>query len=98
MPVEKAKVKVPVINVNRFILLLKQTKLISQKEINEVKTIVKKMNRGANLTNKQKTLYTDVATKASINPMSNSFVILNQTKTKLRKMMATGEIEQQAKK
>ena len=54
----------PEINVNKLVLLLKQTKLIPQKEISVFKMILKKMNRGAKITFKQKQIYNDIATKA----------------------------------
>ena len=45
------------IDVNKFILLLKQTKLVPAPKINEVKTIVKKINKGARLNVKQQKIY-----------------------------------------
>jgi len=72
------------INVNKFILLLKQTKLIPTKEISVVKTILKKMNKGQRLNIKQRQIYNDVATKASVDPMTNNMAILALTKNKLK--------------
>ena len=83
------------INVNRFIMLLKQTKLIPMDDIYKVKNVMGRMNKGQRLTLKQKQLYEDVATKASVDPMTNSFVLLNQTKTKLNQMRAERELKQQ---
>jgi len=83
------------INVNRFIMLLKQTKLIPMDDIYKVKNVMRRMNKGQRLTLKQKQLYEDVATKASVDPMTNSFVLLNQTKTKLNQMRAERELKQQ---
>ena len=75
----------PEINVNKLILLLKQTKLIPQKEISVFKMILKKMNRGAKITFKQKQIYNDIATKAGIEPMSNNMSILSLTRNILKK-------------
>ena len=83
------------INVNRFIMLLKQTELIPMADIYKVKNTMMRMNKGQRLTLKQRQLYEEVATKASVDPMSNSFVLLNQTKTKLNQMRAARELEQQ---
>jgi hypothetical protein len=83
------------INVNRFIMLLKQTELIPMEDIYKVKNTLMRMNKGQRLTLKQRQLYEEVATKASVDPMSNSFVLLNQTKTKLNQMKAARELEQQ---
>jgi hypothetical protein len=73
------------INVNKFILLLKQTKIIPLKEISVVKTIVKKMNKGQPLSVKQKQIFNDVAAKASVDPMTNNQAILSLTKMALKK-------------
>ena len=75
----------PEINVNKLVLLLKQTKLIPQKEISVFKMILKKMNRGAKITFKQKQIYNDIATKAGIEPMSNNMSILSLTRNILKK-------------
>ena len=75
----------PEINVNKLVLLLKQTKLIPQKEISVFKMILKKMNRGAKITFKQKQIYNDIATKAGIEPMSNNMSILSLTRNALKK-------------
>jgi hypothetical protein len=76
------------INVNKFILLLKQTKLIPQKEISVFKTILQKMNRGQSISFKQKQIYNDIVTRASVEPMSNSMPILTLTKKELKKRLA----------
>jgi hypothetical protein len=73
------------INVNKFILLLKQTKLIPTKEISVVKTILKKMNKGQRLNIKQRQIYNDVATKASVDPMTNNLAIFALTKGALKR-------------
>ena len=83
------------INVAKLILLLKQTKLIPLKEISVFKMIIKKMNKGQPISFKHRAIYNDIATRASVDPMSNSFVLLNQTKTKLNQMRAARELEQQ---
>jgi len=80
-----AKKKEP-IDVNRFILLLKQTKLVPAPKINEVKTIVKKINKGARLNVKQQKIYGDIATKASIDPLTHNMAITMLTKQHLKKM------------
>jgi hypothetical protein len=73
------------INVNKFILLLKQTKLVPAPKINEIKTIVKKMNSGKKLNIKQQGIYADIATKASVDPLTNNLAILMLTKQHLTK-------------
>ena len=81
-----AKKKDP-IDVNRFILLLKQTKLVPAPKINEVKTIVKKINKGAKLNVKQQGIYADIATKASIDPLTHNMAITMLTKRHLKMKM-----------
>jgi hypothetical protein len=73
------------INVNKFMLLLKQTKLVPAPKINEIKTIIKKMNSGKKLNIKQQTIYADIATKASVDPLTNNLAILMLTKQHLNK-------------
>ena len=73
------------VDVNKFMLLLKQTKLVPAPKINEIKTIVKKMNRGLKLNIKQQAIYADIATKASVDPMTNNLAILMLTKQHLKK-------------
>ena len=75
----------PEINVNKLILLLKQTKLIPQKEISIFKMILKKMNKGQNISVKHRQIYSDIVTKLSVDPMSNSMPILALTRTFLKK-------------
>ena len=78
------------INVPKLILLLKQTKLISAKEIGVFKMIIKKMNKGQKLSVKHKQIYNDVATRASVDPMSNSMPILAMTRKALKKNAEIG--------
>ena len=73
------------INVNKFILLLKQTKLVPAPKINEVKTVLKKMNKGNKLNIKQQAIYADIATKASVDPLTNNMAIMMLTKQHLKK-------------
>jgi hypothetical protein len=75
----------PEINVNKLVLLLKQTKLIPQKEISVFKMILKKMNRGLKISLKHKQIYNDIATKAAVDPMSNNMSILSLTRNALKK-------------
>ena len=81
----------PEINVNKLVLLLKQTKLIPQKEISVFKMILKKMNRGAKITFKQKQIYNDIATRAAVDPMSNSLSIIALTRNVLKKRAREAE-------
>jgi hypothetical protein len=74
------------INVNKFILLLKQTKLVPAPKINEIRTIVKKINKGAKLNVKQQKIYGDIATKASIDPLTHNMAISMLTRQHLKKM------------
>jgi hypothetical protein len=73
------------VDVNRFIMLLKQTKLVPAPKINEIKTIVKKMNRGLKLNIKQQAIYADIATRASVDPMTNNLAIFALTKGTLKR-------------
>ena len=50
------------IDVNRLILLLKQTKIVPAPEINKVKTVLKKLERGQKLNIKQMEIFQDIAT------------------------------------
>ena len=88
----------PEINVNKLVLLLKQTKLIPQKEISVFKMILKKMNRGAKITFKQKQIYNDIATKAGIEPMSNNMSILSLTRNILKKKVKAAAQKAEEKK
>ena len=93
MPIEKP-VPIANINVNRFIMLLKQTKVVPMAEVYKIKNIIKRMNKGQKITIVQRKLYHDIATKASMNPMTNSFVIVNQVRTRLKRDV---KIQQEAK-
>ena len=95
MPVEIPKV-IAKINENRFIMLLKQTKIVPMADVYKMKNIIKRMNKGQKITFSQRSLYNDVATKASMNPMTNSFMITNQVRTKLKREMAEQEAVAQA--
>ena len=73
------------IEVNRFILLLKQTKIFPQQKINEAKTVLKKLERGQKLNLKQLEIFQEISTKASVAPMTNNLALLALTKQILRK-------------
>ena len=75
------------IDVNRFILLLKQTKIVPAPEINKVKTVLKTLERGQKLNIKQMEIFQDIATKASVDPMTNNLAILSLTKQVLKRQM-----------
>ena len=77
-------------NVPKLILLLKQTKLIPLKEISVFKMIIKKMNKGQPISFKHKAIYNDIATRASVDPMSNSMPILAMTRKALKKNAEIG--------
>jgi len=83
----------PEIDVNKIVLLLKQTKLIPQKEISVFKMILKKMNRGQPISVKHRQIYNDVATRAAVDTMSNNMSILSLTRNALKKKarLAGGE-------
>jgi hypothetical protein len=86
------------INVPKLILLLKQTKLISLKEISVFKMIIKKMNKGQPISFKHKAIYNDVATRASVDPMSNSMPILAMTRKAMKRKSQKGVEEKEKKK
>ena len=73
------------IEVNRFILLLKQTKIFPQQKINEAKTVLKKLERGQKLNIKQLEIFQEISTKASVDPMTNNLALLSLTKQILRR-------------
>lgn len=73
------------IDVNRFILLLKQTKIFPQQKINEAKTVLKKLERGQKLNIKQLEIFQEISTKASVDPMTNNLALLSLTKQILRR-------------
>ena len=75
------------IDVNRFILLLKQTKIVPAPEINKAKTVLKKLERGQKLNIKQMEIFQDIATKASVDTMTNNLAILSLTKQVLKRQM-----------
>jgi|TARA_B100000959_G_scaffold88838_1_gene94254 hypothetical protein len=76
---------VPEIDINKMILLLKQTKLIPQKEISVFKMILKKMNNGLKISLKHKQIYNDIVTRAAVDPMSNNMSILSLTRNAIKK-------------
>ena len=69
------------INVNKLALLLRQTKLIPPKDINLMKLIVKKINKGQKINAKQKQFYNDVATRLSMEPMLDNPALFAKTKS-----------------
>jgi len=73
------------IDVNRFVLLLKQTKIVPAPKINEAKTVLKKMEKGQKLNVKQLAIFQDIATKASVDPMTNNLALLSLTKQILKR-------------
>ncbi len=81
------------INVPKIILLLKQTKLIPLKEISVFKAILKKMNKGQPISFKHKQIYNDIATRAAVDPMSNSMPMLAMTRKALKKNAQQGAEE-----
>tara|TARA_Y100001949_G_scaffold48181_1_gene39946 strand:- start:242 stop:565 length:324 start_codon:yes stop_codon:yes gene_type:complete len=93
MAIERPKA-IANINVNRFIMLLKQTKIVPMADVYKIKNIIKRMNKGQKITIVQRKLYHDIATKASMNPMTNSFIVVNKVRSILKRDM---KIEQIAK-
>lgn len=73
------------IDVQKFVLLLKQTKLVSNTEISKIKVILRKMTKGQSLTLKQQAIYADIATKASVDPMTNNLALLSLTRMILKR-------------
>ena len=73
------------IDVNRLILLLKQTKIVPAPRINEAKTVLKKLERGQKLNIKQLEIFQEISTKASVDPMTNNLALLSLTKQILRR-------------
>ena len=84
MPIERPA-PIANINVNRFIMLLKQTKIVPMAEVYKIKNVIKRMNKGQKITMVQRKLYHDIATKASMNPMTNSFTVVNKVRTILKR-------------
>ena len=73
------------INVNKLVLLLKQTKLIPPKDINLMKMIAKKINKGQKINTVQKQFFNDIATRLSIEPILDNPALFGMTKRILKK-------------
>ena len=54
------------------------------------KAILKKMNKGQPISFKHKQIYNDIATRAAVDPMSNSMPILAMTRKALKQNAETG--------
>ena len=73
------------INVNKLSMLLRQTKLIPSKEINLMKVIAKKMNKGQKINAIQKQFFNDVAVRLSMEPMLNTPALFGMTRKIVKK-------------
>ena len=72
-------------NTAKLATILRQTKLIPPKDIQLMRTIVRKMNNGQKLSLKQKEFYLDLATKLSMEPMLDNQTLFALTKRILKK-------------
>ena len=79
------------LNTAKLATILRQTKLIPPKDIQLMRTIVRKMNNGQKLSLKQKEFYLDVATKLSMEPMLNESAIFRLTRGVLKKKLKGGK-------
>ena len=86
------------INVMKLSMLLRQTKLIPSKDINKVKIIAKKMNKGQKVNATQKTLFNNVSSKLSMIPMLNNSSLYAMTKKILKKEQKMKEEAEKAQK
>ena len=73
------------INVNKLVMLLRQTKLIPSKEINLTKVIAKKMNKGQKINATQKQFFNDIAARLSMEPMLNNSALFGMTRKIVKK-------------
>ena len=73
------------INVNKLVMLLRQTKLIPSKEINLMKVIAKKMNKGQKINATQKQFFNDIAARLSMEPMLNNPTLFGMTRKIVKK-------------
>ena len=78
------------LNTTKLATILRQTKLIPPKDIQLMRTIVRKMNNGQKLSLKQKEFYLDVATKLSMEPMLDNTAIFRMTRVDLKKKLKGG--------
>ena len=79
------------LNATKLATILRQTKLIPPKDIQLMRTIVRKINNGQKLSLKQKEFYLDVATKLSMEPMLNESAIFRLTRGVLKKKLKGGK-------
>ncbi len=86
------------INVNKLSMLLRQTKLIPSKDINKVKIIAKKMNKGQKVNVTQKTLFNNVSSRLSMIPMLDNSSLYAMTKNILKKEQKIKEEAEKAQK
>ena len=73
------------INVMKLSMLLRQTKLIPSKDINKVKIIAKKMNKGQKINAIQKQFFNDIAARLSMEPMLNNPALFGMTRKIVKK-------------
>ena len=73
------------INVNKLVMLLRQTKLIPSKEINLMKVIAKKMNKEQKINATQKQFFNDIAARLSMEPMLNNPTLFGMTRKIVKK-------------
>ena len=86
------------INVNKLSMLLRQTKLVPSKDINKVKIIAKKMNKGQKVNVTQKTLFNNVSSRLSMIPMLDNSSLYAMTKKILKKEQKIKEEAEKAQK
>ena len=73
------------INVNKLVMLLRQTKLIPSKEINLMKVIAKKMNKEQKINATQKQFFNNIAARLSMEPMLNNPTLFGMTRKIVKK-------------
>ena len=73
------------INVIKMTSLLKQTKSIPAKDINMIKTIARKINKGQKLNVRQQRFYNDIATSIAMEPILDNQSLFGMTRRILKK-------------
>ena len=73
------------INVIKMTSLLKQTKSIPAKDIDMMKTIARKINKGQKLNVRQQRFYNDIATRIAMEPILDNPALFGMTRRILKK-------------
>ena len=78
------------INLQKLVMLMRQTKFIPNADINKVRVIVKKMNKGQKVTVAQRAFFNDLSRKLMI-PILDTGPLYMMTKKTLKKIQQKKE-------